>query len=208
MFFVCAALKVRKVSRRCPGRSRMCCYHAVIVLTVRHGAPSLCSRCVTVFLSSRHCAHSASRCSYKLTRPIGTGWLTQVQAIQSVNVLTVGHGAPASSPAPSAQGGSRKFRQTRTRVDAHKQALVRISKPSELQRCRDESISSDSKPNDVLREFHFIREAHKREALMTQADCVHIFLNALPVLTSDRFSSFIIKPLGNQQFWKYRGSHI
>ena len=38
MFFVCAALKVRRVSRRCPGRSRICYYHAVIVLTVRHGA--------------------------------------------------------------------------------------------------------------------------------------------------------------------------
>ena len=27
-----------------------------------------------------HCAHGASRCSHKLTRPISTGWLTQVQA--------------------------------------------------------------------------------------------------------------------------------
>ena len=68
-----------------------------------HGAPSLCSRCVTVFLSnchcargasrcsyklthassgnsSHHCAHGASRCCYKLTRPISTGWLRQGQA--------------------------------------------------------------------------------------------------------------------------------
>ena len=58
---------------------------------------SLCSRCVAVLLqahpphphkdahassgnSSRYCAHAGSRCSYKLARPIGTGWLTQVQA--------------------------------------------------------------------------------------------------------------------------------
>ena len=68
-----------------------------------HGAPSLCSRCVTVFLSNCHCARGASRCSYKLThassgnsshhcahgalrccyqltRPISTGWLRQGQA--------------------------------------------------------------------------------------------------------------------------------
>ena len=113
----------------------MCCFHAVSVLTVRDGAPSLCSLCVTVFLQSLHCVHGASQCSYKLTRPIGTRWFTQVQAIQAVIVLTVVQCAPASSPAPSAQGGSRKFRHIRTRVDSHKQALMRISKPSKPQRC-------------------------------------------------------------------------
>ena len=156
----------------------MCCFHAVSVLTVRGGAPSLCSLCVTVFLQTPHCVHGASRCSYKITRPIGTGWLTQVQAIQAVIVLTVlrhcargasrcsfqtvivlavrrgaptssltqvraiqaiivltvRHGAVTSSPAPSAQGGSGKVRQTRRRVDLHKQARVRISKLSKPQR--------------------------------------------------------------------------
>ena len=53
--------------------------------------PSLCSRCVTVL---RRCAHGAPRCSF-----------------QAVVVLTVCRGAPTSSPAPSAQGGSRKLRQ-------------------------------------------------------------------------------------------------
>ena len=101
-FFVCAALEVRRVSRRCPGQARMCCYHAVVVLTVRRGAP--------------------------------TSSLTQVRAIQAIIVLTVRHGAPPSSSAPSAQGGSGKVRQTRRRVDLHKQARVRCSKLSEPQR--------------------------------------------------------------------------
>ena len=185
-FFVCAALKVRRVSRRCPGRSRMCCYHAVVVLTVHHGGPSLCSRCVTVFLSSRHCAHSASRCSYKVTHPIGTGWLTQAQAIQAVIVLTVLHGALAISPAPSARGGSRKFRQTRGRIDSPKQAVVRISELCKSQGCWTESINKRWQA----------KRCSSQASLGPRSSCMRSFdeasgycphpQNALPVLTSDR----------------------
>ena len=50
-------------------------------------------------------------------------------------MLTLHHGAPTSSPAPPAQGCSRKFRSTRGSTGSPKQAHVRISKPCKAQRC-------------------------------------------------------------------------
>ena len=115
----------------------MCCFHAVIVLTVRHGAPSLCSRCATVFLSSRRCAHGASRCSYKITRNIPRRH--RVAPASSGNSSRhCAHGVSRCSckvTRPIGAACSRKFRQTRRNVDSHKQAFLRISEPNKPQRC-------------------------------------------------------------------------
>ena len=135
--------------RHCAQGASRCSFQAVIVLIARRGAPtsspapsaqggsrkfrqfkpSLCSRCSVIVFAARHGfpfkLSLYSRC---------VAVLLQVLAIQAIIVLTVRHGAPPSSPAPSAQGGSGKVRQTRRRVELHKQARVRISKLSTPQR--------------------------------------------------------------------------
>ena len=114
--------------------------------------PSLCSR-VTVL---RHCAHGASRCSF-----------------QAVIVLTVRRGVPTSSPAPSAQGGSRKLGQFKPSLCSRCSFIVlavRHGVPFKLSLC--------SRCVAVLLQAHSRKSGEFKPSLCSR--CVTLLLQAHP----------------------------
>ena len=112
------------------------------------------------------------------------------------------HSGPTNSPAPSAQVGSRKLGQTRTRVGSPKQARVRISKPSKSQRCWHGSVSKRQQAQRCSSQIsRDPRSSCVRSFNETSGLCSH-HQNALPVLTSDRF---VVKPIENHRFLEIKG---